>query len=51
MSENNSFINRILSSSNKLRFGKYTINALYNEIISFKKYSKKIKNKFKNIFK
>ena len=34
-------INRILSSSNKLRFGKYTINALYNEIISFKKYSKK----------
>jgi ATP-binding cassette, subfamily B, bacterial PglK len=34
-------INRILSSSNKLRFGKYTINAIYNEIVCFKKYSKK----------
>ena len=50
-------INRILSSSNKLRFGKYTINALYNEKINFEKYSNnKIKEKkydqniFENIF-
>ena len=45
-------INRILSSSNKLRFGKYTINALYNEKIIILKYSKKnLKKQKKYLFK
>lgn len=43
-------VNRILASLNKLRFGTFTINTIYNEIKNFKSREKKIKKKSIKVF-